>query len=111
MTDLEARKVASEWHGGQWTGLYALASSGAIIVNGDFSGKTPETMINEANEWVLRDDPNTAVTFTALTEIRQLVEDNEVHSAKYLLDIMNLTFYIVDKGPRGPVDGWANLNW
>ena len=28
--DLRARILASEWHGGQWSPLYALASSGAI---------------------------------------------------------------------------------
>ena len=30
ITDLQAKKYSSEWHGGQWTALYALSSSGAI---------------------------------------------------------------------------------
>lgn len=31
LTDLQARKLASEWHGGGGTKLYVLASSGAIL--------------------------------------------------------------------------------
>lgn len=27
---LDYRRIASEWHGGQWTALYAFASSGHI---------------------------------------------------------------------------------
>jgi hypothetical protein len=27
----DLRDVASEWHGGQWSALYAFASSGAIV--------------------------------------------------------------------------------
>lgn len=30
ITDLQTRKIASEWHGGQSSPLYALTSSGAI---------------------------------------------------------------------------------
>lgn len=30
-TDIRARKIASEWHGGQWSPLYALASTGSIV--------------------------------------------------------------------------------
>jgi hypothetical protein len=30
ISDLEARKIASEWHGGQGSSLYALCSTGAI---------------------------------------------------------------------------------
>jgi hypothetical protein len=30
-TDLEAKNIASEWHNGQWSALYALSSTGAIL--------------------------------------------------------------------------------
>ncbi len=30
LTDLDARKIACEWHGGQGSALYALCSTGAI---------------------------------------------------------------------------------
>lgn len=30
MTDQEARELAYQWHGGQWTPLYAFASSGLV---------------------------------------------------------------------------------
>jgi len=31
VVDLQARKIASEWHGGGGSALYVLASSGAIV--------------------------------------------------------------------------------
>lgn len=31
ITDLQARIIASEWHGGQRSPLYALTSTGAIV--------------------------------------------------------------------------------
>ncbi len=31
LADRHVRLAASEWHGGQWSPLYALASSGAIV--------------------------------------------------------------------------------
>ncbi|GAA5021774.1 hypothetical protein [Actinopolymorpha pittospori] len=30
INDGQARRLAAEWHGGQWTALYSLASSGHI---------------------------------------------------------------------------------
>lgn len=30
ISEEEARKIASHWHEGQWSGLYAFASSGTI---------------------------------------------------------------------------------
>jgi hypothetical protein len=30
-TDLEAKNIASDWYNGQWSGLYALSSTGSII--------------------------------------------------------------------------------
>ena len=27
----ELREVASQWHGGQWSALYAFSSSGAVV--------------------------------------------------------------------------------
>lgn len=31
MTDDEARALAADWHGGQWSPLYALASTGTVV--------------------------------------------------------------------------------
>lgn len=31
MTDLDAARFAADYHGGQWTALYALSSTGTII--------------------------------------------------------------------------------
>ena len=31
ITEAEARKIASEWHGGQWSPLYAFSSTGTIV--------------------------------------------------------------------------------
>jgi hypothetical protein len=31
LTDLEARKIADAWHGGQASPLYALTSTGALV--------------------------------------------------------------------------------
>jgi hypothetical protein len=31
MNEAEAREVASDWHGGQWSPLYAFASSGTLV--------------------------------------------------------------------------------
>jgi hypothetical protein len=28
-----ARRIASDWHGGQWSALYALASSGTVLLD------------------------------------------------------------------------------
>ena len=30
ITDAQARKIASDWHGGQWSALYSLASAGYV---------------------------------------------------------------------------------
>jgi len=32
MDDDEARELATEWHGGEWSPLYALATTGAIVM-------------------------------------------------------------------------------
>lgn len=31
ISEADARRIASEWHGGQWSAFYAFSSSGAII--------------------------------------------------------------------------------
>lgn len=80
MTDIDARKAASSWHGGGGTSMYRLASTGAID---SVSGLVHETMSN--------------VTFHTSNEDMQ--------------ELLSLRNYITDHGPRGPVDGWADLNW
>lgn len=76
ISDRRARKLASEWHGGQWAPMYALASSGAI-----------------------RED--------TADEIREcLRQDYDEQLTRELRDLLR---YVEAKGPRGPVEGWANI--
>lgn len=59
-TDTRARKIASEWHGGQSSPLYALASTGSIldgisseIVNNlcDYSDMVDPEVFESAPQW------------------------------------------------------------
>lgn len=113
-----ARRIAAEWHGGQWTGLYALASSGAIIVNGDFS-RIPSTHIaNDGTRW-LDDDPDTLATLDAereLTDARYWVVKNQCNippnnAKRDYDDLTKLLAYVRHYGPRGPVEGWERMKW
>ncbi len=82
ITHLQARRTASEWHSGQWTPLYALASSGAII----------EGCIDE-----ILDAQVEARHIEAWGDLRRL-EDLQAYIEHY-----DLT--------RGPVEGWGSLTW
>lgn len=87
ITDTEARRIASEWHGGGGTALYALSSTGAI---------DPERRKAELAD---------AYCQTPKSEGRNRQ------------DIINLNTYCVvtcivaDIETRGPVDGWSTLTW
>jgi hypothetical protein len=77
-TDLdlsEARRIASEWHSGQWSALYAFASSGTI--QRDLEGEV-ETIVRECEHRVA--DPRYASNLNGagpqemLEEARALLE-------------------------------------
>lgn len=77
ITPLQARVIASQWHSGQVSALYSLASCGAI-----------------------REDCAEEVS----RELRVAGHDDAAVLAALLL-------YVVSRGVRGPVTGWANLSW
>jgi len=77
--DGTVRRVASEWHGGQWSALYALASSGAIL---------------EGAAGELR---------------RELALVNPGADAADDAELAGVLAYLDHHGARGPVDGWHQL--
>lgn len=86
ITDTEARRISSEWHGGGGTALYALSSTGAINTARADHGIVTE-IIDEIE---------------ATTSYEELNPMTDMHA---LLD------YVQTVGPRGPVDGWSTLTW
>jgi hypothetical protein len=110
LTDLDARMIASGWYAGMMSGLYALSSSGAVVVNGDYNA-TPATHVNAGGELVLTADPDTLARLTAVEEIDAILEDGTEDTTENIADLVSLKAYVLDSGPRGPVAGWANLNW
>ena len=85
ITDQQARKIASEWHGGGGTALYALASTGAID-----TARADHDVAQEITECARACRGKGGPDFTNLIELRA---------------------YARRKGRRGPVEGWAQLNW
>ena len=85
-----ARRIASEWHGGQSTGLYALCSSGAIIGKQQRPGET------ETEEEVC-------------ACLRWLANNRTMCPVSDQQDLTNLLAYIKHYGPRGPVPGWNDM--
>jgi len=87
MIDLSAlRKCAAEWHGGQASPLYALASSGAIV-----EGLADEIRENiDTAEQFGKTDPDYAA---------------DVPKLRHLL------VYVTNCGERGPVDGWSEIRF
>lgn len=86
ITDVEARKRASERHEGQGSALYALASTGAIL-----DGCSEE--IQAALDGCLSD--------------RQTDEEWEEH----YVELHGLLDYVQRLGSRGPQKGWNGLSW
>lgn len=82
MNDLQARKVACAWHGGQSSPLYAFCSSGAI-----------------EDQDALQD------------ELAQCIAGDKAHGSENSDDLLNLFFYVFESGERGPVEGWSDLLW
>lgn len=86
LTDTQARKIASEWHGGQFTALYALSSSGAIDHNQEALDPKASPILAEITDCKPEDDQSTG-------------------------DLIGLLAYVIQNGPRGPVAGWSKLSW
>ncbi|MEV3856095.1 hypothetical protein AB0J38_17440 [Streptomyces sp. NPDC050095] len=86
ISDLDARKIASEWHGGQATALYSLTSCGAILPG----------LVGEIDRelWFCLLDGD--------------VTDDDRDGARQLGKLRD---YAQHHGERGPVDGWSELNW
>lgn len=87
ITDLEARKIASEWaEGGDY--LQQLASTGAI---------TPNTL---------------PFLHQLVIEVNAYKHMTIAERTNALTDLFNLIDYVFEYGPtRGPQEGWANLTW
>ena len=87
ITDAQARKIASDWHGGGGSALYALASTGAI---------------------------NTARADHDITaELGDCFADIADNPKRYQesdgIDLHALATYVRKHRPRGPQPGWADL--
>lgn len=109
-----ARRIASEWHSEMLTGLYALCSSGAIIVNRSFT-RNPATRTNDSGELVLSDDPDTLATLTAVDEINDDLNGRVPYphplTKRDTRDLVNLRDYCQHYGPRDAVEGWNRMRW
>lgn len=81
ITDTEARNIASQWHGGGGTALYAFASTGAIN-----TARADHDIVKELYECL-------ETTYTAGVE-------NEINS---------LLEYALEHKPRAAVAGWSAL--
>jgi hypothetical protein len=95
ITDLEARKIASDWHGGQGTALYALSSTGAIDSAHYSHDVSAEIKANIAMVSRCRSTQGYRDAYTQ--------EDHE--------NLMALLAYALGYGERNPVDGWSKLTW
>lgn len=82
ITDGQARKIASEWHGGQSSPLYSLASTGAI----NLPDVLHEIMVDAA-----------AV--------------GPENSPGQLDALVALDDYVHTVGARGPVTGWSDIDF
>jgi hypothetical protein len=88
LTDLEARKIACSWHGGQGSALYALCSTGAID--------------GARDDHDVRDEISRC--------LMQRYRPSEY--TKELNDLFDyVEHYIIQSGVRGPVEGWGDLSW
>lgn len=88
ITDTEARKIASSWHGGGGTALYAFVSTGAIL-----------------DDAFARSGILTEIDFDILMDDEQPITEADA------TDLDNLRTYCQKHGPRGPQPGWNDLTW
>lgn len=81
ITDGQARKIASDWHGGQSSPLYSLASTGAIVAD------VLDEIMADASSVGPENTPGQLDALLALIE------------------------YCTFEGPRGPVAGWSDIDF
>ncbi len=86
ISDTEARKIASEWHGGQGTALYAFSSTGAI-------------------DTARADHDATAEVADLIWAIPAETDERNAN------ELRDLERYVNANGPRGPQEGWGDLTW
>ncbi len=79
--DLTARKIASNWHDGQFSPLYAFMSTGAIM---------SELHVDVSHLWY------------------EIAQNGTKKDQK---DLLNLYHYVKGHGTRGPVANWHLLHW
>jgi hypothetical protein len=96
ISDLEARKIASEWHGGGGTALYAFTSTGAI----DTGNKLVNEIHGNVNGIQVRLNDQ---GYTAKGQSMMLYIEIE--------PLMQLLEYVTHHGTRGPQPGWNDLTW
>ncbi|MCE0540411.1 hypothetical protein LWF15_33450 [Kineosporia rhizophila] len=90
--DTGARFLASRWHNGQSSALYALASSGATYPRSGPPGQDGEPhSIRGLCDEIERELSCFPVPSQSTAELRAL------------------RIYVEHVGPRGPVEGWARL--
>jgi hypothetical protein len=82
ISDLDARRIASDWHGGQGTALYAFASTGAID-----TARADHDLLREVNATIKAEHPPVG------------------H------DLYILYAYVHNHNARGPQPGWNDLTW
>lgn len=91
ISDLEARQIAAEWHGGQFSALYSFQSTG----NTRGEDGTSEDLLDEING---------NLEHVNLTP--EHFDEPELEAQR----LADLYAYVVAVGPRGPVPGWADRN-
>jgi len=79
------RELASSWHGGMSSPLYALASTGAIV----------EGLVDEIEDCIA-----TAVQY-----------DSDPDYAADIPRLEHLLVYVRNRGLRGPVTGWSQIRF
>jgi len=79
------RELAASWHGGMWSPLYALCSSGAIV----------EGCVREIEDCI------------AIAE----QYDNDPDYAEDIPRLRHLLVYVRNHGFRGPVEGWSEIRF
>lgn len=84
ITDVEARRIASDWHGGGGSALYVLTSTGAIVLN------------DQGMEWL-----------NVKEEIQACLDSTYSDQSR----LEWLLKYVEKHGSRGLVVGWGQLSW
>ena len=128
ITDTEARKIASEWHGGGGSALYAFSSTGAIdTAREDHSimDEIGENIRDQSNVVAMARKSGDIVTrrqgwrnICELVELqRYIITQDDCQTCHGTGDVggNDTPFERCDdckgSGTRGPVEGWSKLTW